>query len=300
MRTLLQLYRSLKDGKRSARGAAFAQTMKVATSGTHLEPAYRAELLRLPTVSDVMREARTDVDPGMAFRAQRQLLRRVATVLGRDLERLYAGLGDVGPYSPDADSAGRRALRNVVLSLLTARGSDTDLKRLSKHYAGATNMTDQAYALGLLSNAATPMREKAFDHFFERWKGDDLVIDIWFAAQATSTRSDGLARVKALTAHPLFKVTTPNKVRALVGTFAANPVQFHRIDGSGYSFVAGQLLAVDQFNPQVAARLLSSFRSWRTLESVRRRAAEHALTGIAKTPKLSRDAREIVSKMLDA
>ena len=89
-------------------------------------------------------------------------------------------------------------------------------------------------------------------------------------------------------------------MRGLIGTFATNnPAQFHRADGAGYTFVAEQLLAVDQFNPQVASRLLSSFRSWRTLEPHRRENAERTLERIGKTPHLSRDAHEIVSKMLD-
>ena len=113
-----------------------------------------------------------------------------------------------------------------------------------------------------------PGAERAFDGFHERWKDDHLVIDNWFADQAQSPLAGTLARVEALMRHPLFSIKNPNKVRALIGTFAAaNPVKFNRPDGAGYDFVADRVLELDRFNPQIAARLLGAFRSWRTLET---------------------------------
>jgi len=89
-------------------------------------------------------------------------------------------------------------------------------------------------------------------------------------------------------------------VRALIGTFAMqNQVQFHRPDGAGYDFVAKQVLAIDRFNPSIAARMLAAFRTWHALETGRRGLARQALQGVARTPNLSRDVFEIVSKMLD-
>ncbi len=300
MRTLLQIYQSLKEGRRSTRGAAFAKGIGVAIGSAKLEPAYRAELLRLPSITDLMREAGDDVDPALAARAHEQLSRRVATILGAELEALYRSMRVTGPYSPDADSAGRRALRNVVLGLLTARGGEKDLKRVADHYFSATNMTDQACALSLLAHVDAERATQAFEHFLQRWQGDDLVIDIWFAAKAQSKRPQAFDEVRALLDHPLFTTGTPNKVRALIGTFAtANPRNFHRADGAGYEFLAQQVLAIDQFNPQVASRLVSSLRSWRTLEPGRRALARKALSRIAKVASLSRDVREIVSKMLE-
>ena len=161
-------------------------------------------------------------------------------------------------------------------------------------------MTDAAYALGQLAHHDIPDRSKALQHFYERWKDDHLVIDTWFAAQAQSSLPATLDSVKGLCAHPLFKITTPNKVRALIGTFAmSNPLQFNRPDGEGYGFVAGKVLEIDALNPQVAARLLGSFRSFKTLEPARRAKAEEALKTVAATETLSRDVREIVLRMLE-
>jgi aminopeptidase N len=152
----------------------------------------------------------------------------------------------------------------------------------------------------LLAAGTSPQREDALAHFYARWHGDDLVIDTWFSAQAQHPFRPALGHVKALARHPLFSLTKPNKVRALVGGFAMqNPVQFHRPDGAGYEFVARQVLAIDRFNPSIAARMLGSFRVWHALEAGRRTAARRALQTIARAPELSRDVFEIVSKMLD-
>ena len=149
----------------------------------------------------------------------------------------------------------------------------------------------------MLSELRSPERAKAFERFYERWKDDHLVIDNWFAYQAASPLPSALATVVKLTRHPLFSIKNPNKVRALIGTFAmANPVNFNRPDGKGYEFVADRVLEIDAFNPQVAARLLSAFRSWKALEAERRRLAKKTLQRIAKTKPLSHDASEIVEQ----
>ena len=126
-----------------------------------------------------------------------------------------------------------------------------------------------------------------------------LVIDKWFALQAVIPEPETLDRVRALTAHPAFSLANPNRVRALVGTFAqANQTQFNRADGAGYAFLADIMIALDAINPQVAARLMTAFRSWRALEPVRRGHAEAALKRVAAAPDLSRDVNDIVTRSL--
>jgi aminopeptidase N len=162
-------------------------------------------------------------------------------------------------------------------------------------------MTDRAHALFLLAGRGGTEAKVALDDFYATWEKDNVVIDTWFAAQAQSPLAGTLSRVKALTKHPLFSLTAPNKVRALVGTFAsANPVQFNRPDGAGYAFLADQVLALDKMNPQIAARMLGTLRSWRALESGRRAKARKALQRIARAKSLSPDVQEIVLRVLEA
>jgi aminopeptidase N len=300
-RTLVDMVKSLRKGERAtAHATGFAKALGAAIGHGDLEPAYRAELIKLPSQADIARTIGRNVDPGLIFRAHRQLSKLAGTVLGDLLEDVYAEMRTDGPFSPDAKSAGRRALRNAALTLLTARGKPADEARLADHFFKADNMTEEAHGLMLIASGTSAVREKALAHFFERWKDDHLVIDTWFAAQAQSPIRPALGQVKALTRHPLFSLTAPNKVRALIGTFAMqNPVQFHRLDGAGYAFVAKQVLAIDRFNPSIAARMLGAFRIWHALEPERRAAVRKVLQGIAKTPDLSRDVFEIVTKMLD-
>lgn len=299
-RTLIHIVNALKEGRRSTRGLAYVKALGATIADKHLEPAYRAELLKLPTQADIAREIGHDVDPGLIHRAHRQLSRLVAKTLLDELKAIYRAMTTDGPFAADAQSAGRRALRNAVLTLLVARGERGDISLAARHFERATNMTDEAHALYLLATTSGSTRDKALNRFFERWNHDHLVIDTWFAAQAVSPLPETIKRVGELVSHPLFCITTPNKVRALVGNFASlNPVQFNRPDGAGYAFVAEQVLAIDRFNPQIAARILGAFRSWRALEPVRKREARAALAKVADTPELSRDVYEMVTRMLD-
>jgi aminopeptidase N len=300
-RTLVESVAGLSSGKRSSRAQRYARALGAAVSGGDLEPAYRAELLKLPTQADIARIIGKNVDPALVHRAHKQLAKLIGKTLGPMLEQLYREMDAKGPFSPDAESAGRRALRNTALTLLAARGTAADVERVAKHYAKASNMTDRAHALFLLAVRGGPEAKAALTDFYKAWHKDHVVIDTWFAAQAQSPLAGTLARVKALTQHPLFSLTAPNKVRALVGTFAStNPLQFNRADGAGYAFLADQVLALDRLNPQIAARMLGAMRSWRSLESGRRAKARKALQRIVKTRPLSPDVQEIASRVLEA
>ncbi len=296
---------TLLDAKRpkplvASKAAKFAAALEHALRNPDLDDAYKAELLKFPSVSDVSREKSVRVDHAAIFEAHRAFSGAVAEKLADTLDDVYARTSNGRKFSPDAKSAGRRALRNAALSLMTMRGTDKDYARLETHYRKSSNMTDAAHALVLIAGVDAPARESVIQHFFERWKDDHLVIDTWFSAQAQSPRAETLDDVKALCTHPLFKITTPNKVRALIGAFAmGNPLQFNRADGAGYDFLAEKVLAIDALNPQVASRMLGAFRSYRSLEPKRKSRAKAALKRVADATHLSRDCREIVSRMLE-
>ncbi|MEZ5907575.1 MAG: aminopeptidase N [Hyphomicrobiaceae bacterium] len=299
-RTIVEIVHTLRAGKRTGRGTAFAKALEKSIADPRLEPAYRAQLLTLPSDGDIARQIGRDVDPQAIHRARTQLLRLIGRELSPLLESLYEKMRPPGRFAPDAASAGKRALRNAALALLAARGRPEDTARVAAHYHAARNMTDQSAALGLLADVKGPERERAFEHFYDRWHDDHIVIDRWFSAQAMSSLPDAPERVRGLLRHPLFSMTNPNKVRALVGAFAmGNPLRFNNPDGQGYDLVADAVLELDGFNAAIAARLLSSFRSWRTLEVGRRRRAQRALQRIARRKGLSKDVFEIVGKTLE-
>jgi aminopeptidase N len=266
-----------------------------------LEPAFVAQALSIPSEADIARDIMQDVDPDAIFLARQALRRSLGAALGPALRRAYTDLRESGPYSPDAASAGRRALRNVCLDLLAAGGEAAGIALAAQQYRGADNMTDRMAALSTLSLHDTPERQDALDDFYRRYEGDPLVIDKWFVLQAMIPEPETLARMQELKAHPAFSLANPNRVRALVGSFAqANQTQFNRADGAGYAFIADTVLALDARNPQVAARLMTAFRSWRSLEAGRRAHAEAELRRVAASRELSRDLKDIVERSLGA
>ncbi len=295
---------ALLDAKRpksvvTAKAQKLTEALEFALRDPGLDNAYKAELLKLPSVADVAREKATKVDHAAIFDAHRTFSRTIGEKLADDLEEMYAASREK-KFSPAASDAGRRALRNAALTLLTTRERDEDFARLEAHYRNATNMTDACHAMFLIAGVDAPGRASVLGNFFDRWKDDHLVIDMWFAAQAQSPRPQTLDEVMALCEHPLFRITTPNKVRALIGTFAlGNPLQFNRPDGAGYAFLADKVLEIDPLNPQVAARMLGAFRSYRALEPKRKSSAKAELKRVAAAPRLSRDCLEMVTRMLD-
>jgi aminopeptidase N len=264
-----------------------------------LEPAFVAQVLALPSEGDIAREIGRDVDPDAIFAVRRELRAEIGCRLAGALGDTYGRMVEAGPFRPDAASAGRRALKNICLDLLATADPSTGVGRADAQYRSADNMTDRIAALATLSHHPVLERQAAFDDFYHRYEGDPLIIDKWFALQAVIPEADTLSRVKSLAGHPAFSMQNPNRVRALIGNFAqGNQTQFNRRDGDGYAFHAGTVLALDAINPQVAARLMTAFRSWRALEPERRAKAEAALKRVAAGKALSRDLQDIVSRTL--
>ena len=300
LRFLTSATAALRKGEVPASASAYIGALAATLRDEALEPAYRAEVLKLPSESDVAREIGSDVDPDAIHSAREWLRAELSRELHSDLEGLYETNAAPGPYSPEAGDAGKRALRNAALAILAATGDERDVMRVSAHYDTAANMTDKIASLAVLTHLEGKPRESAFNDFFEQWKDDHLVIDKWFGLQAMSSLQAVPERVKTLCKHPLFSLKAPNKVRALIGAFAnMNPTGFNRADGAGYGLVADTVLEIDKFNPQISARLLGAFKSWRMLEPIRQEKAESALKRISLHENLSRDLFEIVTKTLD-
>jgi aminopeptidase N len=265
----------------------------------NLEPAFVAQVLAMPSEGDIAREIGRDVDPDAIFAVWRQLWADIGTKLANELADTYRRMIEKGPFSPDAASAGRRALKNICLNLIATADPAAGVGQAAAQYRAADNMTDRIAALATLSRHAVPERQAAFDDFYGRYEGEPLLIDKWFALQAAIPEAGTLDRVRGLTGHPAFAISNPNRVRALIGNFAhLNQTQFNHRDGEGYAFHADTVLTLDGINPQVAARLMTAFRSWRALEPERRAKAEAALKRVAAAKALSRDLQDIVSRTL--
>jgi aminopeptidase N len=225
--------------------------------------------------------------------------RAIGEAVRPSLEHAYARHTVRAPYAPSPDQIGARMLRNVCLRYLAATDDAAARALAVAQYDAADNMTDTVAALNAVNGSRAQEREALFARFEAKWRDEPLALDKWFALQASSPRQDTLARVRALLAHPKFDARNPNRVRALVATFARrNWTAFHRSDGSGYTFVAEQVLAFDRSNPHLAAALAGAFNQWRRFGEPRRALQQKALTGIARAPELSPDVAEIVERNL--
>jgi len=299
MRLLIDNVHASRSGRATRNDDRLMAALASVLNDAALEPAFVALALVPPGETDIAREIGREIDPDSIFHARSALRAAIGERLSRPLTMVYSRLGLAGGYSPDAKSAGRRALRNVAIDLLAATGKSTDIARAYRQYATADNMTDRMAALATLSLHDVVERQRALDDFYTRYASDALVVDKWFSLQATIPEPGTLEKVRSLTTHPAFSLANPNRVRALIGAFAqGNATQFNRADGAGYEFIADTVLALDPKNPQVSARLATAFRTWRMLERGRQAQAEAALTRIKATPGLSRDLADIVERAL--
>jgi aminopeptidase N len=261
------------------------------------EPAFAAEAMALPgeaTLADKMDVV--DVD---AIHAARDMARSaIGRALGDRLHALYDSLTDTGGYTIDGPAIGRRSLRNACLSYLVAAGDGSAVRLAKAQFDAGHNMTDVLAALGILSGVACPERTDALEAFYQAWRDDPLVLDKWFAIQALSPLPDTVRAVEALKSHPDFDLRNPNRIRALVSSFAGNQVRFHDASGEGYRLYADTIIQLDPANGQVAARMVSPLGQWRRFDADRQRLMKAELQRILDLPGLSRNTFEMASKSI--
>ncbi|MDH3689619.1 MAG: aminopeptidase N [Gammaproteobacteria bacterium] len=295
---MLALVEDFQKGRDLSLNPMFIQAFTQILQDDDLDPALMAQTLTLPA-ENYIAESMTVIDP-VALHKVRQFTRRtLATEIGDIFMHKYQRLTDTGEYTITAKAMGRRALRNVCLGYLIELENREVSDLCFEQFDNGRSMTDVVAALTCLVNSNDPRRDRALSMFYSKWRHENLVLDKWFGIQARSHRAGTLEVVKTLTKHPDFNIKNPNRVRSLIGAFAmGNPVQFHQSDGTGYGFVADQIIRLDPLNPQVAARLVSAYSHWRRYDDDRKALMRNELQRILDTDKLSKDVTEIASKSL--
>ena len=277
----------------------FVQGLWVLVRDPGLDPAFRALALRLPSEDDIagsIAALGSVPDPQAIHAARKSLALAIARYMYPHLAAQVADLAGAGPFSPDAAQAGRRALRLAFLSLLAKVDGGAAAQAA---FAAADNMTDQIGSLGILLDNG--LGQPQVQAFYDRWSGDRLVMDKWFALQIVNAAPDSTAKVtSALTAHPLFDWKNPNRFRAVLGALSANHAGFHHASGEGYGLLADWLIRLDPLNPQTAARMSTAFETWKRYDATRQGKAQAALMRIKSAPALSRDLGEMVTRILGA
>jgi len=263
-----------------------------------VEKAFLALLLTLPS-EEYLAEQMEVVNVESIYAARLFARQTLARSLRPLWEQVYQANRVDGSYRYEPGLAGQRALSNLCLSYLVSLEDDAAVQLALGQFAKADNMTDQLAAFSVLAHAGRPERQQVIGDFYRQWQGDSLVLDKWFAVQATAPLPETLTEVQGLMGHPAFQLKNPNKVRALIGSFAGgNPLCFHESSGRGYNFLAEQILALDPLNPQIAARLAARLGRGGRYDENRRGLMRAQLKRIVATPSLSRDVYEVVSKSL--
>jgi aminopeptidase N len=298
LRVLLSQYAAQQKGETKGAHAGFSAAFASTLTDTSLDQALIAEAISLPDESFVA-EFIDEVEPLLLHQVHIGLRTELAREHRTLLEKVYAQCDSSEAYSVDAASMGRRRLKNRCLSYLMLLDDDVIAQQCLAQYREADNMTDGLAAMTALTHTGNASATEVLEDFYTRWKDDNLVLDKWFAIQATSPFEATYDSVSALASHADFTLRNPNRVRSLIGAFGMrNPAGFHRADGKGYAFLADFIMELDKLNPQVSARLLTPLTQWRRYDVARQEMMRGQLQRILDSGECSKDVYEVVSKSL--
>jgi len=276
---------------------AFLQAFRQVLQDSSLDRALAARVLTLPS-EDYLAELMTVVDVDAIHRVREFCRQEIASQLHAELEQAYQH-NQQASFDLSAEAMGRRSLKNLCLSYLVGLKRPEYLQLASEQFHSASNMTDQLAALRALAHTECEQRDQVLAQFYQQWQQDGLVIDKWFAVQASASLPDTLQRVNALQQHEAFDIRVPNRVRSLYGVFSqGNPVCFHDASGKGYGFLADCVKQLNSLNPQIAARLALPLIRWKRYDDNRQGLMKQQLQSIAGMPDITPDLYEIVTKGL--
>ncbi|MBG1232203.1 aminopeptidase N [Aestuariivirga litoralis] len=298
---MLERYHGKEANKWPQKVEALAEALRQPLADPHLDDAYKAKLLEFPGFEQLLPALVKDVDPARLNAAHTDFISTLAQSLESSLREIYQSTESTAAYLPDDAQSGQRALRYQALGLASQAKAPWVDASLIKESISATNMTAEYGALRIATRFENPLAEDLLARFYQSHSADPLLIDKWFAAQATTPGENSAARVRALMSHKDFTVKTPNRVYALLRNFiGANFNGFHAPSGEGYRLAADVIIAIDAINPQVASRLATGFRTWRMFDVNNRQKAQGELQRILAAKPLSPDVFEIISRTLKA
>ncbi len=284
------------DGEALSVNSQLAHGFKTLLSDASLDPAMVALVLALPSQA-YLSELANPIYPAAIKQARQYLKAQLANTLAEDFERVYREHNISGEYQATAEDIAHRSLKNMALSYWVETKNESAHQSVSEQFQSANNMTDQFSALSIAVNSQHEKAAELLAAFYEQWKDEPLVVNKWLMLTASQEHDAALATVKGLMEHPAFDLKNPNKVRAVLGGFGQSMSGFHKEDGSGYRFLADQIILLNKRNPQIASRLCTPLTRWKKLQpelSVKMKAELERIL----SEELSKDVYEVVSKSL--
>jgi aminopeptidase N len=296
---VLQLTKDIKEGQDLILDARLVAVYKGFLANHDLDNAVITKMLTLPSLAFLL-EQQDAADVHLLYTARQFVKNTLASQLHQDFYARYQQSLHDGPYEPKFDAMAKRSLKNLCLQYMLSSGEAEYVSVAKSQYDNADNMTDQSGALSAL--VESQFKEQAniyLDAFYNQWKHDSLVVNLWFSMQACSDQIEGIEDIDKLLKHDAYDIKNPNKVRSVVGAFAGQNLRhFHQKNGDGYNWLANQIIVLDGLNPQIASRLVGPLTKWKRIGVESGQLMQKALKKIANSDNLSKDVYEVVSKSL--
>jgi aminopeptidase N len=296
---VLQLSVVIKEGRNPVLDPRLINVYKGLLANNDLDDAVIAKMLSLPSLAFLL-EQQEGADVHLLYTARQFVKNTLASQLHQDFYGRYEQSAGQGAYQPEFSAMARRSLKNLCLQYLLSSGETKYVSVAQLQYKKADNMTDQSGALSALVNSQFKAESTiCLNDFYNQWKHDPLVVNLWFSMQACSDQIEGIQDIDKLLNHGAYDIKNPNKIRSVVGAFAGQNLRhFHQKDGEGYNWLAKQIIALDSLNPQIASRLLGPLTKWQRISVENGQLMRKALEKIANSDNLSKDVYEVVSKSL--
>ncbi len=295
---ILKLTQDVINGDELKLDEDFAKGMQEILFSAKIDNLLKSRVMMLPS-EIILADLMDEYDPQALHRAKQFVTHYLAQHLQNDLLKLYHDNTSDKAYEFNVSEMGRRAIRNCALNYLMALETQEVYQLVKDQYHDSNNMTDRMVALSLLADSRCDKREQALKDFYDQWHKEPQVMDKWFTVQVTADLPNTVENVEQLILHPAFNMKNPNKVKAVFGAFAINNlVHFHREDGRGYQLLGENMLALDRFNPQTAARIIEPLTRWQKLKPHHRELMKAQLIKIKEDKKLSKDMYEVINKSL--
>ena len=259
-----------------------------------LDGAEKAQILRLPS-QVIVEAAHTTPDPYDVWCKRRKMMRELSHKMA---EPIMTGLEDLTARADDLTAQERalygRLIGYAVLGYL--EGAEGMAGQMANH----ENMTLSEAGIAALNQIDGEVREDALEKFAARWQDNALVMEKWFAQEASAPLVGTPDHCDALMQHPAFDANNPNKLRSVLSVFAAmNTPNFHAEDGSGYRYIAKHIAEIDGRNPQIAARMVLPLTRFGQYDEERKAMMKGALVMIKNSHELSTDLSEVINKALN-
>jgi aminopeptidase N len=294
---MLSLVADFQQNKPLVLNPEFVNGLRSILTDSSLDKEFVARAITLPGEGEIM-DLMEVADPDAVHAVRKFIRKQLASELKSELLSIVEKNRSSEEYVFNHPNMARRALKNIALAYLVTLEDPQYIELALLEYRNATNLTEQFAALAAVAQISGKVRDDALSDFYSKWQHDYLVVNKWFALQASSDIAGNVENMKKLINHPAFDLRNPNKVYSLIGGFCGSPVNFHAKDGSGYEFLGEIVIQLDKLNPQVASRMVSAFSRWKRYDETRQNLAKAQLEMIVSANGLSENVYEIASKSL--